>query len=138
MTEDGIVTSINNNLVTVQMEKGDQCKECNICETIGGGFRCIEALNTLNAKAGDRVRVEIEPKTMLTSSFLVFILPLIFLVVGYFIGSSLGAESASEGYGILGGLLFLALSFVVVKYLDKYKSKNQQTYAKVIELLSTH
>jgi len=133
MIECGIVISAHNGFATVQMQKGDNCKDCTICDSYGAGFRSIEAVNNIGAQVGDSVEVEIKSSNLLKYSFLVFIFPIIMMIAGYFAGISIyNKGEIHEGYGILGSLTGLLLSFVLIKIVDKVWGGNKKTYAQII------
>jgi len=67
----------------------------------------IDALNELKAKAGDNVKVEIPPRNVLLASFLLFILPLIALMSGFFIG------------GVVWSFLFLFITYLLIFIYDR-------------------
>ncbi|MBN2410259.1 SoxR reducing system RseC family protein [candidate division KSB1 bacterium] len=135
MIECGVIVSTKDGFATIQMQKGDNCKDCNICDSFGGGFRSIEAVNHIGAKIGDRVEVEIKSYNLLKYSFLVFIFPILMLIGGYFAGISLfNNGETNEGYGILGAFIGLLLSFILIKTIDKLVGGNKKTYAQIVHL----
>ena len=133
MIECGVVVSTKDGFATIRMQKGDACKDCNICESYGEGFRSIEAVNDVGAEIGDQVEVEIKSSNLLKYSFLVFIFPVLMMIGGYFAGISLIKNGGSnEDYGILGAFTGLLLSFVLIKVIDKALGGNKKNYAQII------
>ena len=135
LVENGVVISRTNDRVFVQFMQSDACKSCKLCETMGGGFKSIEAYDPLNVKVGDQVQVEVLAKHVVSSSFLVFIVPLIFLIAGYYAGIMLFANH-SEGAGILGALVALVLSFFLVRAIDRAVGHDSKMQARVTHVIN--
>jgi len=99
---------------------------CEHCPTSGachigdnGRERVVEARNPLGAAVGDRVRVAVSTRSFLQSSFLLYIVPLIALVVGAVIGKLVG-ERLQTGpdpdlLSAIFGVFFLIGSFLVIR-----------------------
>jgi sigma-E factor negative regulatory protein RseC len=99
---------------------------CDHCATSGachikddGRARLVEAHNALGATVGDRVRVAVSTRTFLQSSFIVYIVPLLALVIGAVIGKLVG-ETLVDGpspdlLSAIFGVFFLAGSFLVIR-----------------------
>ena len=94
------------------------CRSCSACSEAKPLY--ASALNKIAAKRGQSVIVETETAIFLFYAFAVYTLPLIFFFTAYF-----GLERAglSEPLQILLSLILAALSFVVIKILDKKKQK---------------
>jgi|YelNatPaOPRAMG01_1025707.scaffolds.fasta_scaffold00047_36 sigma-E factor negative regulatory protein RseC len=129
MRERGIILSTEGQVARVRFAKGKQCEGCRACQAFGEGSAILEALNEVAASPGDVVEVEIPPKRVLESSFLVFIVPVLALMVGYFFGRlSLGLE---EDSAVAAGFGCLAASFVGLRLYDRTVAK-RRPYAGII------
>ena len=77
MEEIGTVIRTENEFAIVEVQKGSECKACEIkeacVESSQEGYRILRAKNEMNSEIGDKVIVEIEPKAHVLSSFIVFI-----------------------------------------------------------------
>jgi sigma-E factor negative regulatory protein RseC len=133
MRETGVIVSEEKNQVTVQIVRGDKCKNCNLCDATGPNQMQLFAHNSMGAKIGDMVEVEIPPGKVLGYSFIIFIIPIIMMITGYFIGVQ--ASGGSEGAGIISSLVSLGLSFLVVKFFDSQLGHGEQS-ATVINIVS--
>lgn len=133
MRETGVIISEKQNQVTVQIIRGDKCKGCNLCDATGPNQMQLVANNSFGAKIGDTVEVEVPPGKVLGYSFILFIIPIIMMIAGYFVGTSF--SSGSEGVGIIGSLTGLALSFLIIKFLDSQLGSSDQS-AQVINKIS--
>jgi len=81
--------------------------------------KVVEAHNLIGAGIGDRVRLNVSTKTFLQSSFIVYIVPLIALLVGAIIGNLIGEQlHAGPDPNLLAAILgsaFMVGSFLVIK-----------------------
>jgi len=135
MREKGEVLEINGEIAQVRMTMGDKCKSCNICTAFGENSKILEAKNTIDAQIGDTVLVEVNPKMVVGHSFLVFIVPIILLLSGYFIGYNLSwpGSISNDARGIIGAILFFLLSFVIIKMYNNKFNRSGRISAQVIE-----
>ena len=124
MIEIGIVAKTLNGAALVNFQGSEACKKCGACKVFGvGGVMQIEALNEVSAKEGDKVEVEIAPRAVLWSNFLIFIFPVLMLFLGYFLGGQWVA------------LAFLVLSFLLLWVYDKMISLRRKTSCKIKKIL---
>lgn len=130
MEEVGKVVGIKDDMVTVEVERSAACQGCRACRLSTGGKMLTEARNLVGAGIGDRVRVEIAPKAFLTATFVVFMIPLILLVAGFILGSFLAflfnRPAYSQGMGVFFGFVFLALSLLIVRAVDRRATKTRK------------
>ena len=86
MSEDvrqkGIVVEANGKRATVRFKKTDACGHCNACFRFGSNEADIEMDNTLGAKKGDEVYIDMHANTVLKASAIVYGIPIIGLILG--------------------------------------------------------
>ncbi len=137
MIETGVVNKIEKDIAWVTMIKGEQCAGCTACNAFGEGSFELVALNDPGAKVGDKVEVEINPRQVIKHSTIVFLLPVLSLIIGYFLGNSyltligLSLEAA----GIIGSLGLMILTFFAIIGYDRIISRSQQVNARINRLL---
>lgn len=105
------------------------CQKSSLCENCATNGSCaigddsktrlIEVQNFLNASVGDHVRIATTTKSFLQSSFLLYIVPLIALVVGAVIGKFVG-DNMETGLdpnllSAVFGVFFMIGSFVTLR-----------------------
>jgi len=133
MREQGVVTKvISGKIVEVAFKRSEACSKCKLCHDVGEGMAGIETLNCVGAKLQDIVEIEIPSQEIVKGSIIVFILPIFFLVIGYLLGFSL---FGSEGFGVLSSLVFLFLSFYVIKWYDQNIQQKEFLRAKIIKVV---
>ena len=124
MDEIGTVMEVRaNRTALVRCSKSSLCEHCASAENCGmgrdSGERVIEAGNRLGAEVGDRVQLSISTRTFLQSSFMVYIVPLIALVIGAVAGQLIGQQlPQGPDPNLLAAILgcaFLVGAFLVIR-----------------------
>ncbi|MFC1725050.1 SoxR reducing system RseC family protein [candidate division KSB1 bacterium] len=122
MEEIGTVIRTDTEFALVEVQKGSECKACEMkdacVESSQEGYRRIKAKNDLNSAAGDKVIIEIEPKAHVLSSFIVFILPVVFAVAGYYLGVLIFGD-IPEYKPIIFCILAFIVSFMFIRIADR-------------------
>ncbi len=139
MEEEGKVIKIEGDLAQVEVERKSACGTCRACTLGTGNTMITEAENSLGAKIGQRVRVEISSREILRGAFLIYILPLLSLILGMVFGititNRLGLKESSQAVGLVLGLVFLVLSFVLIwRHNKRVKDKNAYC-SKIIQII---
>ena len=128
--EEGTVTRINGPKAWVMVARSEMCDCCGsrgVCHTLGGGKNMeAEALNSIQAKVGDRVQISIKPGILWKISMLFYLIPVIALVSGALIGLKTGPalKINAELFSALLGIVFAALSTIFIrKIADRLKDR---------------
>ena len=124
------------------------CKKSSLCENCATHSNCvigdddrtrlIEAQNNLAASIGDQVLIATTTKSFLQSSFLLYIVPLIALVIGAVAGKLVG-ENLDTGLdpnllSAIFGVFFMIGSFVILRVGSS--ALTQDSYMpKIVEIL---
>ncbi len=124
IVETGSVVELKGKSTAVVLcQKGSFCNHCASMEScqVGNDNRSmlVEAHNVIGAKVGDKVRVVTSSKSFLKSSFMLYIVPLISLVIGGIIGQVLG-ERLDTGLNpnllsAIFGSAFLVGAFLIIR-----------------------
>lgn len=120
MKETGFVKSVEGELCTCSVMRKSACGEnCATCKaTCKSREHTFLAKNTAGAKAGDKVIIEMSTGTVLSSAFLVYILPLAVFLLGFgFFFESGKSELASAFWGLILG----AAMWILVSFYGKYR-----------------
>ncbi len=124
--EYGTVIKSRHDRVTLHMESSEQCGSCvakDCCVTIGDeNVRQLDLPVTKALRTGDRVTVGYEPSSRIISAFIVFIVPIMFLIIGYFIGLRI---FGTEGKSILTAFSTFVISFGIVRLLSRLVEKRK-------------
>lgn len=137
-TDVGTVVDIREGNAVVEFSKSDACTTCKLktfCFFQEGDITSLSMTNTLSAKVGDIVQFEILPQARILSSFLVFIVPILFLISTYFLCRS--GIGLSENLSILLSLLSVVLSFLLVKIIDLIVRKRALIQPRMKDIIQT-
>ncbi len=126
-----IIELKSKDVAVVLCQKSSFCENCaaeGICH-VGddNSSKTVEVHNHLAAGIGDRVKIATTTRSFLQSSFLLYIVPLIFLIIGAVSGQLLGEYLAGgPDPNLLSALLgtaFMAGSFLVIRVSSQTLSK---------------
>ena len=126
MTQDAIVVKLLPNsmaevVVTRSTACGNNCGSCESC-IFQSELKTL-AKNNIGAKPGQKVVIASSSKKIFSAALLVYIMPLLFFLVGFAVSSALGA---SEGICVLVSFLSLILSAAVLIITQRNKTGSQQ------------
>lgn len=126
MREHGIVINNDGHRVQLRMQPSAACEGCSACFLDKEKLQVLQIRQQLPVKTGEVVEVEVTPSFALKSAFLLFFLPLLNLILGYFVFQSLfDIPGLNEVYqGIIGALIALVFTFVGIHYYDKHLQKS--------------
>lgn len=124
MTETAQVVATEGDYAWVETQRKTTCGSCAVqkgCGTgvlakvLGNRISRIRVLNTIGAATGEMVEIGVEDGTLVRTSFAVYAMPLILLLLGG-VGGGMLADAlqwpAREGATAAGGMLGLALGFL--------------------------
>ena len=141
-TEEGIVVKVDSSTAWVKCIKSAACESCSakaFCNTAGGSDDDVEveAINAVGAKVNDRVTISFETSSLLKVSFLVYIVPVLFLILGVVIGNKIAPifNYDQSIFSVLVGFLFLVAAFFFVKAKGKDLSTKDAYKPKIIRIL---
>lgn len=127
MTQDAIVyRCMPGGMAEVVVSRGTACgSNCASCEAcVFQSELKTPARNTIGARPGQRVVIESKSSRVYGAIFLVYILPIVLAVLGYFTAYQLGA---GEGSCILATFAGIILGAVIV-VLSQRRNKNPITF----------
>ncbi|MCK4358066.1 MAG: SoxR reducing system RseC family protein [Candidatus Cloacimonetes bacterium] len=131
--EIGIVVNIKNNFAFVEVEKDKNCTNCqlkSLCFYKGNEKTIFKIINSLNAKKGDKISFVIEPKIRIFISFLIYIVPIIFLITTYSVCKYI--FNISENLSIILAIISIPLCYFILKFIDKLFARKKLINPKMI------
>ena len=133
MTQDAIVyRRLANNMAEVVVTRSTACgSNCGNCESciFQSEIKTV-AKNLINAGPGQRVVIESKSSRIYGAALMVYILPMVLALAGYFIAYAAGA---AEGLCILGSFLGLGLGAVILVVTQRKKMAKDPITFDIIE-----
>ena len=136
--ERATVVSVDEKTTLIQAERQSTCGSCSVNKGCGtatiakvvGNKRSFISLNTANQsvkdlQAGDQVIIGLNENSLLGSSALAYLLPLVLFFISALLAQSVGPQIglSGEGFVILAGFAGLAAGVGVVRYLINQPSR---------------
>ncbi len=141
-TEQGVVLRTNSEAAWVKTTRSSACQGCTArksCHTLSNSQDVeVKALNIAGARAGDRIVLSFETKSLLKATFLIYVFPIIFLMLGALIGQMLApfmALAPSALSVLLGFTFFFIALFFMKARANKLAAKNAYQ-PKITKILS--
>lgn len=129
----GIVRETIDDIIVVEFMRksacGDSCESCS-AKCAESKLEYLEFKNTISAKVGDIVKLNVNKKAIFNYKLLVYGLPMIFLMLGITISNLLLNKNQINNSDILSlifGMLSMGCSYLIIKKIDnkfKYNSTN--------------
>ncbi|RKD31787.1 SoxR reducing system RseC family protein [Thermohalobacter berrensis] len=141
MEQIGFVIEANDEFATIEVRRisvcGDKCGSCQ------GGCRVpvtkVKIPNTLQVKTGEYVELKMENKKVIYSTFIVYGIPFIMMIVGM-IGSYLLFKnlkiSKHETLSFISGMISLGVSYFILNLIDKKMKEKNKINIKMIRKVS--
>jgi sigma-E factor negative regulatory protein RseC len=140
-TEEGTITKVFADMARVKVRRSSMCDICkckSACSTLSDTeVMEAEALNTANARPGDRVLLNIPSKSLWKISFVIYMLPVIFLISGAIVGMRLARIYSLEpelGALIL-GVMGCIISVLMIKLFAKRVRKDKEYTPEIIKVI---
>ena len=126
----GTVTSVANGTVQIHFLRGSACAHCGACLTVGESEMEISLPNTLGAKEGDRVAVDLSPKRVVQASLLAYAVPLLLLIVGVLVGSKY-----ADWAGLALGIFACGIGYLILRIVEKKSAKSRRFQPRMTRIL---
>lgn len=140
MEQVGYVYRVYDDIAEVGVKRSSACGHS--CEDCSGNCKTpevkVKIKNTLNAKEGDYIRIKSKSRTFIKYTLLVYMVPFCMLIFGIFLGMYIFNNmnlNNYEGLSILVGLLFLGLSYLILKKIDKKVEKKEKINFEMVRIL---
>ena len=120
-TEQGVVLRTDSEAAWVKTTRSSACQGCTArksCHTLGNNQDMeVKALNVVGAREGDRIVLSFETRSLLKATFLIYVFPIIFLVVGALFGQLLAARVLinPSALSVLMGFAFFFVALFIMK-----------------------
>ena len=130
-TEQGVVLRTDSDAAWVKTTRSSACQGCTArksCHTLRNNQDMeVRALNVAGAREGDRIVLSFETRSLLKATFLIYVFPIIFLVVGALFGQLLAAHiliNPSTLSVLMGFAFFFVALFIMKVRANKMAARN--------------
>lgn len=137
MNQHGYIVEIVDSVTAkLKLKRHSACASCGKCATTSEEKDIIvEVDNTIGAKVGDRVEVNMESVNVLKAAFIAYTIPLVALLLGtvgtfYFLKVTSITKNIEIISGLV-GLIFTFTSFLILKKNDK-KFRDSKEYIPIV------
>ena len=140
MKQCGLVVQTLENTAKVRMQRHSSCAGCNACK-MGSTEKPIEleALNPKKALQGQMVEVEMEHEHVLLAAFLMYVVPLMFLVVGVIVGHfslrALGVVAYADFLTAVIAISFTALAYVLLNRSERKQGFREKMLPRITDVI---
>ena len=107
---------------------GHDCEECAGCGMTGAAIKA-RARNAVDAQPGDKVVVESSTKKLFGVIALVYVLPVAFFLLGYFL-----TEGLTENWRYVIAIAAAAVSFLPSIIYDRYAKRKEKLTYQIVRL----
>ncbi|MDX2447125.1 MAG: SoxR reducing system RseC family protein [Desulfobacterales bacterium] len=141
-TEEGIVIHTHDKLARVKTSKTASCKACTARDschgTEAGKIMEVDAINGAGAREGDRILLHFDTASLMKACFLLYLLPVGFMLMGAIFGHWLALKTGMNVSLIsaLSGFLSLFLAFVMIRSKANTLGKNDAYKPKIVKILN--
>ncbi len=142
-TEEGTIIKVAGDKAWVRTRRSSMCEGCKssgVCNSLGGGGDMeTEAVNIIGGKVGDRVLLKISSKSLWKISFVLYMIPVIFLISGAMVGLKIGEKYfpslEPELCSLLSSILACALSYLIVRIFAKQVRENKNYMPEIVKVI---
>lgn len=122
-----------NNLAKVMLYKHAKCHGCGSCNKHLHPGSIFEIKNTINARVGDMIDVDVKKSFSLVELLVSYILPPAFFFIGLLIGIAVFEGKNAGMFTVISAFLFLVIAIVInVIYKKRYKPRYSVSMVKRI------
>jgi sigma-E factor negative regulatory protein RseC len=139
MREQGKVVSFADGTARIKFERNEACARCGLCRVGLGTEPLLEVETEKPLSPGDKVTVEIKGPGLLGASILVFLVPLIFFLIGALVGRMLAVRLSLQGkmvdvMGLVVGASVLGVVFALLRVYERRIRKKKSFEVKIVEV----
>lgn len=140
MEQLGIVRKAFEDKAEVEVKRISTCgSDCGSCGGSCSAPNMTVLLNNgIGAKEGDLVEIIAKPRRILKYALIAYMIPFVMLVLGIVLGVNFFQSLGYKSYEMLGfvvGIVFLGISYILVKLIDNSIKKKDETVMEITRVL---
>lgn len=140
MEQIGYIRNTSNGMAEVEVRRISGCGGS--CSSCGGSCDVpsiiVKMENPLGAKPGDYVEIKGQSNTIIKYALIVYMIPFFMLILGIIMSTILLKSSgvnSYELYSFLIGIVFLGVSFLILKRIDNSIKKKKNKVMEMVRIL---
>ena len=140
-TENGIVIRTDSRGAWVKTTKSGSCEGCSArgsCHSLSDrGEMEVNAINEAGAKVGDRIVLSFDTSPLLKATFLLYVFPILFLILGAVIGNETAPylNINPSGFSAIVGFSFFFAAVLIIKVRANKLAEKNEYRPKIIKIL---
>jgi sigma-E factor negative regulatory protein RseC len=138
MEKEAWVVGVEGENIRLRYLRHSACANCGACLTMGRKDQELVLPNKMNLQVGDKVVVGLSSSSFLRATLIVYMVPLLFFLLGYVVGDfclmSLGLSKWREAGGMISGLLFLFLTYKGINLYDRRLKEVERYQLKILRI----
>ena len=140
MREKGKIVEIIDNKAKVMIQRNTACGSCGACQIGKDNLNMtLLADNNINGKIGEEVEIDLKTSNFLLATTIAYGIPLLSLMIGimgsYFLLPFIGiSPDKVQGIAAVMGIIFLTLSFLLIRANENKISKLKQFKPEIVSL----
>lgn len=140
--ENGQVVAAGDGMAKIKLQRHASCDKCGAC---GMGNRpeiIVDVDDRVGVEKGDIVMLRMKTGQLFKAAVLMYTLPLAGLVLGFLVGQRLGVwgglnPDSAENVGILTGFIFLAVSYLAIRWWDRRHALGAKMRPEVVQIIDS-
>jgi sigma-E factor negative regulatory protein RseC len=141
MQESGTVIALEGAQIKVSIKRHAACESCGACGMVGKSELTLLIANTLGARVGDQVLLEMPSVKLYQAALWVYTLPLAMLFVGFWAGQVIGrwlglTLGQQEFTGIIAGFAAVGLTYWGVHRLDRRRQIGARFQPQLVRIIN--
>ena len=138
MRESGVVIKKDAAGIAVKMQSSFSCEGCNACHIEQGKDHILLIQQEFPVQPGEKVEIEINQRFTILAIFLIFFLPLVMLIAGYYLFQNyLPMPGVTPFYqGIVGAIIGFIISYIFTHFYDRHlKNSSSQKNIQISQII---
>ncbi|MEN6326601.1 MAG: SoxR reducing system RseC family protein [Syntrophomonas sp.] len=130
---EGVVIESNGETAKVRCSVHSDCENCGVCP--GNNAMIIDVTDEVGTQVGQQVLIDKKETNMLLAAFTIFVLPLLAVGLGIFLGYYLSFRLmiSAKLLMILGGLIFGLAAVFIIRRVDQSLQSEKPTIVRTIK-----
>jgi sigma-E factor negative regulatory protein RseC len=135
MREECIISKIKGGTAYISLVTKNKCGGCKACAFGRSNKLSVPAICDVDCKAGDTVAVEMPSSDVPAAALLIFLIPLVALIVGFFVGGLFGDGDMGDVSRLITAFAFCIASFGACVLIEWRYRRRREFMPVIVEVL---